>query len=342
MNLLTKTSPKRYRRHKFQKFKLDGKIGDPGEKDCLKYSSVSYQIRQGINQKYSIPEICYGIINAIKGGNSLRELFELSDTSTMDDILSILRSHYNEKDPSETFQDLRHSVQTPGENAHAFVARTITLRKKVAYLSKEAGKPFDEELLKSTFFRAIFTGMKQNNIRMELQGLLKSKTCSDTELLREVANASANEEERVHKSKAKAEINKVSADSSSDSDSPPTKSRKAKRKENQMQATINKLSAQVETLSSFKNDIEHLKQQFANPPPPPQQQQPPQLPGAAAANANLNNQQENQNNQQPRNRRFNFRRPIFRCQACNETNSPYCAHCFKCGSDAHKRADCPN
>ena len=47
------TGPETISYHKLQKFKLDGKIGDPEEKDCLKYCSVSYQIRQGILQNYS-------------------------------------------------------------------------------------------------------------------------------------------------------------------------------------------------------------------------------------------------------------------------------------------------
>ena len=288
---------------------------------------MSYQIRQGILQNYSVSEICQGVINAIKGGNPLRELFELSETSSIEDLLSILRSHYKEKDPSETLQELRKSTQVPGETAHAFVTKTINLRKKVDKLSQEAGKPFDEELLKSTFFRAIFTGMKQNNIRMELQFILKNQSCSDIELLMEVAEAQAREEERVDKTKSKAVVNKVSAevDSGSDSDSPCAKSKKAKRKEKKMEATISKLTAEVKSSSSVKNEIEQLKQQYANQPP---------LPAAPA----VENQNQNQNQQ--RNRRY--RRPLFRCQSCTETNSPYCAHCFKCGFDAHKRAECPN
>ncbi len=321
--------------HKFQKFKLDGKIGEPGEKDCLSYSSVSFQIRQGITQKYTISEFAYGIITAIKGGNPLRELFEMSETSSIEDILSILRSHYNEKDPSETFQELRRCGQNPGENAHAFVARAITLRKKVHILSQEEGKSFDAELLKSTFFQSIYTGIKQNNIRMELQSLLQTQTGSDRDLLSAVARASANEKERVDKSKNKVEINKVSADSDSDVDSSP-QTNKSKKRERKMEAAINNLTAKVESLSTVTNEIAQLKQQIANPPPPMQQ---PAVGEAGAANVG------NNGDQLLPQRRFQFRRPqrpIFRCEACNLANSPWCAHCFKCGSEEHKRAACPN
>ena len=83
----------------------------------------------------------------------------------------------------------------PGESAHAFCARTIALREKVKILAEEDGTTFDGELLKTTFFRAIFTGIKQNNIRMELQGLLKSQICTDLQLLEEVAASTATERE---------------------------------------------------------------------------------------------------------------------------------------------------
>ena len=317
--------------HRLQKFKVDGKIGEPGEKGCLTYSNLSFQVRQARTQ-YSVSEIHSGIIAAIKGGNALRDYFELAEVKTISDIMSVLRSHFNEKDPAGTLQDLRHSVQMPGQTAHAFCAQTIALRKKVAILAEEDGTTFDAELLKTTFFRAIFTGIKQNNIRMELQGLLKSRTCTDTELLAEVAAAAATEKERVEKSKAKVEVSNVSAHSDSDSDSStPMKSNRSKKREAKMQATINKQEVRINKLTS---QVENLNQRLLDPP------QPQPLVAAVGAAVGAAAPGRNVNANVFRSRRIN--RPIFRCQACNEANSPWCAHCFKCGSDAHKRKDCPN
>ena len=94
-------------------------------------------------------------------------------------LIKVLRSHFNEKDPGSVLQDLRHCVQLPGESAHEFCLRAMSLREKVACLSKEENSPFDAELLSTTFFKSIFTGLKQNNVRMELQQVLKECALSD-------------------------------------------------------------------------------------------------------------------------------------------------------------------
>ena len=118
-------------------------------------------------------------------------------------LIKILRSHFNEKDPGSVFQDLRHCVQLPGDSAHDFCLRAMALREKVASLSEEEANPFDHELLKSTFFKTIFTGLRQNNVRMELQQSLKVAIIEDEDLLREISMASANEQERLDKIKGK-------------------------------------------------------------------------------------------------------------------------------------------
>ena len=33
-------------------------------------------------------------------------------------------------------------------------------------------------------------------------------------------------------------------------------------------------------------------------------------------------------------------RRIFKCKDCVDKNVGYCSHCFKCGSEEHKRKDC--
>ena len=77
------------------------------------------------------------------------------------------------------YQDLRKCVQDPAENAHQFCLRTMALREKVTSLSDSEGNPFDADLLKSTFFKSIRTGLKQNNIRMELLPDLKEEIIED-------------------------------------------------------------------------------------------------------------------------------------------------------------------
>ena len=66
-------------------------------------------------------------------------------------------------------------------------------------MAKTENIPFDEENLSATFFRTIYTGLRQNNIRNELRAVLKLGEMADEDLLVEVSQASSNEEERLKK-----------------------------------------------------------------------------------------------------------------------------------------------
>ena len=210
--------------HKLRQFKINGNIGDPGQKSCLAYSSLCYQIKQGEGQGYNINEIYGGVIRAIDAGNPLRELLELeADEFDKGALMKTLRSHFKEKDPNEVLNDLRKLRQLPDETAHKFACRCVALKKKARNMSRSENLPFDDENLAATFFKAVYTGLRQNNVRNELRVILKEATISDEDLLVEISLASSNEEERLKKfeeerlKKGKtAQVQKLTCDSDSD------------------------------------------------------------------------------------------------------------------------------
>ena len=55
--------------HKSRQFKINGTIGNPGQKNCLSYSSLCYQIFQVEKMRYNTREIYAGVIRAIEPGN---------------------------------------------------------------------------------------------------------------------------------------------------------------------------------------------------------------------------------------------------------------------------------
>ena len=330
--------------HKFRECKINGTIGDPGEKGCLIYTSLAFQIRHAELQHYSDAEIYYAVIKAIKGGNSLRSALEMKEP-TKETMRRLLRSHFQIKNQMSTLQELRDCVQMPGETAHAFCCKAISLRETVKVLYEEDGKTFDPALLNSTFFRSVFTGIKQNNIRMEVQHLLKAEACEDADLLDAISAAASTEEERANKSKSKVDVKKVTFtdDSSDDSDdNKKTNAQKKKtkpKKENALLTSINKLTVKVEALSvdqdealkNVQSQVEILKQQMAV-----------QSAATAAASVlNVGAPPFNNPLQVDSHPRQSFRRP-FGCRACVIAGSGFCNHCFKCGSVEHKKSECPN
>ena len=209
--------------HKLRQFKINGTIGDPGQKTCVTYSSLCYQISQGEKQGYSLREIYGGVIRAIEAGNPFRDVLELEAEDFDNDreaFMKSLRSHFREKDPNEVKNDLRICVQNSGEDAHKFFCRCVALKKKVQKTCRNEGLPCDEADLSATFFKTLYTGLRQNNIRNEMRAVLREGRISDQDLLVEVALAASNEEERLRKLNGgkSVNVNKLTLDSGSDSD----------------------------------------------------------------------------------------------------------------------------
>ena len=210
--------------HKLRQFKINGTIGDPGQKGCVTYSSLCFQISQGEAQNYSIKEIYAGVIRAIEAGNPFRDVLELeADDFDKEAFMKSLRSHFMERDPSQIRNELRKAVQGPKEAAHKFCCRCVALKKKVANMSKAESVHCDVADLNATFFKTVYTGLRQQNIRNELRQILMEAVISDEDLLVEVSLASANEEERLKKmaeNERKVNVNKVqTCDSDSDESS---------------------------------------------------------------------------------------------------------------------------
>ena len=189
---------------KLRQFKINGTIGDPGQKNCLSYSSLLYQLNLGEEQGYTLKEIHAGVVRAIEAGNPFRELLELEDLDKEEDLnkesfLKTIRSHFQEQDPNSVFNELRTAVQRPKETAHKFCCRCVALKKRIIKLSEDDAINVDESNLNSTFYRTISTGLKQTEIRNELRQILKDAELSDAELLSEVSQAQGREEERLSK-----------------------------------------------------------------------------------------------------------------------------------------------
>ena len=68
---------------------------------------------------------------------------------------------------------MANSVQLTSESELDFCLRMMSLRQRVLTLSREEECPFDEVLVRKRFFHTLSTGLKQNNIRLELQNVFK-------------------------------------------------------------------------------------------------------------------------------------------------------------------------
>ena len=337
--------------HKLRELKINGTI-DGGKDGTLTYTSLSCQLKQAEAAGYSTSEIIAAVIKSIPAGKSFRSLLESKVDLEKDDFMKLLRSHFKEKDSAAVLQLLMNCYQEPGQDAHEFCCMAMAFRDRVEALSEEEGNPEDPDVLTKRLYHTIFTGLKQNSVRMELHSDIKAANLSDVAFLEKVALAEANESERLGKVKVKAEIAALTESSSSSntkkassSGSPAaSKQKSASHAQSASHAPENNvvldkfdlLVTKIDSLTTFSQE-------------------------QAKKVADLENKLQNQNtlsvpsfgnlshsafgnvvdNQRQNNNRNNGGRKIFKCAGCVTGNVSYCVHCFRCGSDQHKAAQCP-
>ena len=352
---------------KLRQFKIHGKIGDPGESGCLSFSSLNYQIQNGVDLKYEPKEIYTGVIRAITAGNPLRDVLELEESDfSKENLIKTLKSHFEEKDPNSLLNVLRTLGQEENETAHKFCCRAIALRKRIArsYRSGDPDSDSESQSLEFTnltdvFFNTINIGLRNDNIRNELLPTIKQQTASNHDLLEEVSAAAARESQRLLRQREVDKSRKAKIDNSSkvaiknvtfvdsDSDDGTTSTSSSSSKSSQSSSKQKKIPVAKSSQKS-QPDSKAWAKLVAS------------IDSLAATNAQLvadvnvlksgysakghtpnpQNGGNVLNASAPVFRQTNHRVP-FRCHNCNASNSPFCNHCLKCGNPGHRIRDCP-
>ena len=108
----------------------------------------------------------------------------------------MLRSHFQEKSPTELFQQLATTVQEPKEERQAFIIRCMELRQKILFGNKEAdlGVEYNPKTVQTLFLHSIETGLTSETMRPFLQ-----EGVTDEQLIQEITVAASTENERQNK-----------------------------------------------------------------------------------------------------------------------------------------------
>ena len=141
---------------KFKEYKINGKIGTPGQKDRLTFSSLIFQINNGLKKGHiSEYEICDAVIKSIAPDLTLRTYLEGKDNLSLKTLSRIFRSHFKEPNATSLFTELCNSKQLPSESAQEFVGRLMSLRQKMLFISKEDNCGYSEALVQDRFLHTI-------------------------------------------------------------------------------------------------------------------------------------------------------------------------------------------
>ena len=183
--------------------KISGSIGLPGQKDKITFSSLAYQIENAVKKEYTSAEICEAVVKSISPDLQLRGFLEGKTELTLPNLRRILRSHFQEKDPTTLFNQLSNTAQLSTETPLDFVIRLMNLRQKVLFVSKEGDNRFEysESLLQKQFLHSVVTGLRNDSIKGEMKVLVKQRDLSDEDLLEALNKAVSDENERQGKIK---------------------------------------------------------------------------------------------------------------------------------------------
>ena len=229
---------------RLKEFKFDGQVGYPGEKGKLDFTGVMHNINMARKRRFPPEEICYAAIRAIVPGHPTRTYLEGEEDLSVDKVIAAFRSHFLQKDVTDIYSQMTHAVQGTGERdtAYTFVARMFGLRNEINGLSRNkhvGGTKYGSALVQSEMQKAIFNGLRDEDIRQDLKHVLRKDGLLDGELLAAVTEAMTSKrahEERLKlqeaKSKQKVSNNAVSvaSDDEDDQDGSSSKSRGRRRK----------------------------------------------------------------------------------------------------------------
>lgn len=194
--------PKSGSLYQLKECKIRGSIGDPGEKDKVTYYGLLSQIVEKQTEGYDDNRIVGAVINAITPGNVFKSRLEMRRTLqgkiSLETLLNMLRTHFQEKSSNDIFLDLGKAVQAHDESAANYCNRMIVIRDQALSRSIEEGCQIEANYLKKRFLQSFQTGLRNGNIRNDLRECLKTEPDDDT-LLDFISNAVRGEKERADK-----------------------------------------------------------------------------------------------------------------------------------------------
>ena len=274
--------------------------------------------------------MCSAVISKM-ADKELRSYFETEPDIKLEEVLDMLKSTCTEQEKERTaravFTKFSNDKQGKSEKPITFITRVLRLRKKVLKLGKEERMNYDEDMLATTSFQVIFSGLRDENIRAALRGKCKDDcTISDQVLLKHASEIIAAEEERKLKlfgKEPEAEL-EVSAVSEKKSVSFTESALSKKEKPNPF-AKIEELRLENEKMcEGLRAELSEIKD-------------------ILIASNIANNQRGGNNDSKQGQKTGNKGRRFGRCAKCAEENKNRCFHCWDCGQDNHKRGaqECP-
>ena len=179
---------------RIREFKFDGSVGYSGEKGKLDFNGVMHNIKMAQRRKFPEEEICYAAIRAIVPGHPTRSYLEGEDDLSVDKVIAAFRSHFQQQDVTQLYNEMTRCGQGSGEKdtAYTYIAGMFAKRNTINSICANKhirGAKYDPDLVQSEMQKAISIGLTDADIRSDLRLLLKKDNLPDNELLAAVTES---------------------------------------------------------------------------------------------------------------------------------------------------------
>lgn len=306
-----------------REFRLNGQIGELGQKDKLSYTNLMHQIDTGRRKGHSDAEIVEAVVKAATPGLSLRDMLESKSNLTLAHLKTILKAHFKENSTTDMFHRLVNITQDAKESPQNFLFRAIELKERLMTAAYDASSDvqYSPDLIQKKFLRSLSTGLLSDNIKLQLKFYLDDQGVTDEILIEKMNDAAAVDMERQQKLKKSlpvkpARVNELQTETSidqlpADTNQLPGQSTLAKGNVKSQKLTAVKSQMETELMDAVKQlreEVAELRKNVQQSPRPP-------------------------NQFQSRTRRA--------CRGCQERgDEEQCDHCFKCGLTGHLSRGC--
>jgi hypothetical protein len=305
-NVVTKVELARFRDWKVS-------AGTFGGTNHVDYCSLSYQVAEANDLKYSEREIVSGMIKAMK--DPLKKHCEAKRSWTLKDLMKRIRSYAKVKNSDDMMDDLKLMKQEPTEVEIDFLTRLTTARDNIVAVSANEDHPKSLVQVQKKFLRTLAVGFRQDTIRLMLAPVCKQVGLDDDTLMDEVNNAVEADKENKSKTRGgkSAASNSLNVESYDPVVVAPVVAGGAGNEA--ILAELKRLTGAVKELDVLKDNVRVLEGRLNS-----------MIPGGGASHL------QQQQSTTPK---------FVKCPAC-EVSGAYCRHCSFCGKDGHRRRACPD
>lgn len=222
-------------------FKVKGMIGKVGQ--GLSFVALERQVEAAKNE-HSEQKIIEAVIQAINASIPLRGFLDTKRDLTLNTLMHVLASHFQEGDTTEMFNRLSNIVQNAGEDPVTFLLRAMELKEKILHASLASEIKYSQEQVQRQFLKVVESGLTSEPIRVKFRSAL-TMGVADEKLLDALTTICIQERDHDNKLKRNVKVARAHAVEVQDANESESEVSALKKMVEKLSVEVRELSAET-------------------------------------------------------------------------------------------------